>query len=144
MEEDLKLIMKKRIMMKTDISGYILIGIVVMSSNISYDTSDVKSLILHLVFTFVVLLLIYKTVLLNIEFTKFLSEEKIELNRWEGNLLINMISLLIAVGISFFLVNNNLPHTYTVNLFIIIPFIVLYPIFRTYKKVSRINLYNNL
>lgn len=144
MEENFELIEKKRIMSKTDNSGFMLIMILVICNSISYDTSDIRSMIVHLIFTFIALYMIYKTVLLNIEFTNFLSEEKVEIKWWEGNLLLNMISLLIAVSISFFLLNNNLPHTYTVDLLIIIPGIILYPIFRTYKKVSRINLYKNI
>lgn len=144
MEDDLKLIEKKKTMMKTDNSVFKLILIIVLSSNISYDTTDVRRFIIHLFITFAVLFLIYQTVILNIIFVKFLSEEKIELKIWEGNLLINMVCLLIAVVISFFFVNNNLPHTYSLELYIIIPFILIYPIFRTYQKVSRIDLYNVL
>ena len=144
MEENLELLEKKRIMSKTDNSGFMLFAIVGMASSISFDTTDIRSMIVHVLFTVALLYMLYKTVLLNIEFTKFLSEEKVDLKIWEGNLIINLVLLLIAVSISFFLINNNLPHTYSVDFLIIIPGIIVYPIYRTYKKVSKINLYKNL
>ena len=101
MEEEKGLKEKKRIMMKTDNSGFVLIGIIVTASNISYDTSNAIRMIIHLLMTLVVFYMIYKTVTLNIEFTKFLEEENEELKIWEGNLWINMISLTTAVCISF-------------------------------------------
>ena len=143
MEEEKGLKEKKQIMMKTDNSGFVLIGIIVTTSNISFDTSNVIRMIIHLGMTLVVLYLIYRTVILNIEFTKFLKEENEELKIWEGNLWINMIALTVAVCISFFFLNNNIPNTYSVDLYMVIPLIIVYPIFRTYKRVSRLNLYKN-
>lgn len=142
MEDDLKLKEKKRIMMKTDNSVFKLILIVVLSSNISYDTADIRRFIIHLVFTLVLLYLIYQTVILNIVFSKFLNDEKIELKKWEGNLPLNIICLLMATSISFLLVNNNIANTYTIDILVLIPSFLVYPIFKTYQKVSRINLYN--